>query len=74
MALRARGLRRDFRSFRAVDGVDLEVAPGSLHALADLNGDAYPTASDHTVRSHRVMPPHTGVAVFLHATGDPWGE
>jgi branched-chain amino acid transport system ATP-binding protein len=38
MALRARGLRRDFRGFRAVDSVDLDVAPGSLHALVGPNG------------------------------------
>ncbi len=36
--MRTRGLRRDFRGFRAVDGVDLDVAPGSLHALVGPNG------------------------------------
>jgi branched-chain amino acid transport system ATP-binding protein len=34
----ARGLTRDFRGFRAVDGVDLAVAEGSVHALVGPNG------------------------------------
>ncbi|MGI5237553.1 ABC transporter ATP-binding protein [Dactylosporangium sp. CA-139066] len=37
-ALQARGLTRDFRGFRAVDGVDLDVAAGSVHALVGPNG------------------------------------
>jgi branched-chain amino acid transport system ATP-binding protein len=37
-ALAARGLTRDFRGFRAVDGVDLDVAAGSVHALVGPNG------------------------------------
>jgi branched-chain amino acid transport system ATP-binding protein len=37
-ALTARGLTRDFRGFRAVDGVDLDVADGSVHALVGPNG------------------------------------
>jgi branched-chain amino acid transport system ATP-binding protein len=37
-ALVARGLVRDFRGFKAVDGVDLDVAAGSLHALVGPNG------------------------------------
>jgi branched-chain amino acid transport system ATP-binding protein len=37
-ALAARGLTRDFRGFRAVDGVDLDVAEGSVHALVGPNG------------------------------------
>ena len=36
--LRARGLVREFRGFRALDGVDLDVAEGSLHALVGPNG------------------------------------
>ena len=36
--LRARGLVREFRGFRAVDGVDLDVAEGSVHALVGPNG------------------------------------
>jgi branched-chain amino acid transport system ATP-binding protein len=38
VALKARGLIREFRGFRAVDGVDLEVAEGSVHALVGPNG------------------------------------
>ena len=37
-ALSARGLTRDFRGFRAVHGVDLDVAEGSVHALVGPNG------------------------------------
>jgi branched-chain amino acid transport system ATP-binding protein len=36
--LRVRQLRRDFRGFPAVDGVDLDVAEGSVHALVGPNG------------------------------------
>ncbi|HEX5596020.1 MAG TPA: ABC transporter ATP-binding protein [Micromonosporaceae bacterium] len=36
--LAARGLTRDFRGFRAVDGVDLDVMAGSVHALVGPNG------------------------------------
>lgn len=37
-ALSARGLGKDFRGFRAVDGVDLDVAEGDVHALVGPNG------------------------------------
>jgi branched-chain amino acid transport system ATP-binding protein len=36
--LRAQGLVKEFRGFRAVDGVDLDVAEGSVHALVGPNG------------------------------------
>jgi branched-chain amino acid transport system ATP-binding protein len=36
--LQARGLKREFRGFRAVDGVDLDVADGAVHALVGPNG------------------------------------
>ncbi|WP_255272559.1 ATP-binding cassette domain-containing protein [Actinomadura madurae] len=36
--LEARGLVREFRGFRAVDGVDLDVAEGAVHALVGPNG------------------------------------
>jgi branched-chain amino acid transport system ATP-binding protein len=36
--LAARGLVKEFRGFRAVDGVDLDVADGSVHALVGPNG------------------------------------
>jgi branched-chain amino acid transport system ATP-binding protein len=38
VALRTRGLSKAFRSFRAVDGVDLEVREGGVHALVGPNG------------------------------------
>jgi branched-chain amino acid transport system ATP-binding protein len=38
VALRTRRLVRDFRGFRAVDQVDLDVADGSVHALVGPNG------------------------------------
>src|SRR5262245_42505038 len=37
-ALAAHGLTRDFRGFRAVDGVDLAIAAGEVHALVGPNG------------------------------------
>jgi branched-chain amino acid transport system ATP-binding protein len=36
--LKARGLVREFRGFRAVDEVDLDVAEGGVHALVGPNG------------------------------------
>jgi branched-chain amino acid transport system ATP-binding protein len=36
--LAARGLVKEFRGFRAVDGVDLDVTEGSVHALVGPNG------------------------------------
>jgi branched-chain amino acid transport system ATP-binding protein len=36
--LRTRRLAREFRGFHAVDGVDLEVAEGAVHALVGPNG------------------------------------
>jgi|SRR6185369_4928222 branched-chain amino acid transport system ATP-binding protein len=36
--LTVRGLVRDFRGFRAVDGVDLHIPAGTLHALVGPNG------------------------------------
>jgi branched-chain amino acid transport system ATP-binding protein len=36
--LRVRGLTRDFDGFRAVDGVDLDVAPGAIHSVIGPNG------------------------------------
>jgi branched-chain amino acid transport system ATP-binding protein len=36
--LRACGLRKSFRGFHAVNGVDLDVAEGSVHALVGPNG------------------------------------
>jgi branched-chain amino acid transport system ATP-binding protein len=38
MALSTRALVKEFRGFRAVDGVDLDVAAGTVHALVGPNG------------------------------------
>jgi branched-chain amino acid transport system ATP-binding protein len=38
LALEARGLVKEFRGFRAVDGVDLRVEEGVVHALVGPNG------------------------------------
>ncbi|WP_344649176.1 ABC transporter ATP-binding protein [Cryptosporangium japonicum] len=38
VAVRTRGLTKEFRGFRAVDAVDLEVSEGSVHALVGPNG------------------------------------
>ncbi|MFI5952159.1 ABC transporter ATP-binding protein [Cryptosporangium sp. NPDC051539] len=38
VAVRARALTKEFRGFRAVDSVDLEVREGSVHALVGPNG------------------------------------
>ncbi len=37
-ALRAQGLVKEFRGFRAVDEVDLDIAEGAVHALVGPNG------------------------------------
>lgn len=36
--LKTSGLSKDFRGFRAVDGVDLTINPGTIHALVGPNG------------------------------------
>jgi len=38
VALRARGVSRSFRGFRALDGVDLSVEEGEIHAILGPNG------------------------------------
>jgi len=38
IALQARGLARSFRGFRALDGVDLSVKEGEIHAILGPNG------------------------------------
>jgi branched-chain amino acid transport system ATP-binding protein len=65
--LRARGLVKEFRGFRAVDGVDLDVAEGSVHALVGPNGAGKttlfnlltgflkPTAGSVVIEGHREL-------------------
>src|SRR5438128_12522161 len=38
VALQARGVSRSFRGFRALDGVDLSVEEGEIHAILGPNG------------------------------------
>ena len=38
IALAARGVARSFRGFRALDGVDLTVEEGEIHAILGPNG------------------------------------
>src|SRR2546430_5304841 len=38
VALQARGVSRSFRGFRALDGVDLTVEEGEIHAILGPNG------------------------------------
>jgi len=38
MILETRGLRKEFQGFVAVDGIDLRVRPGTIHALIGPNG------------------------------------
>ncbi len=38
IVLQARGLRKEFRGFVAVGGVDLDIRRGSIHALIGPNG------------------------------------
>ncbi len=47
--LKVRGLSREFRGFRAVDGVDLDVAEGSVHALV---------GPERRRQDHAVQPAH----------------
>jgi len=55
--LTARGLSKRFESLVAVDAVDLEVSPGSIHALIGPNGSGKTTALRLLVG---VLPPDSG--------------
>ncbi|MBB3710513.1 branched-chain amino acid transport system ATP-binding protein [Limimaricola variabilis] len=50
--LSARGLVKSFGGFKAVDGVDLDVAPGSIHALIGPNGAGKSTLFGLLTRFH----------------------
>ncbi len=51
LILRTQGLGKDFRGFTAVDGVDLHVARGSIHALIGPNGAGKTTCFNLLTRS-----------------------
>ena len=51
LILQTRGLGKDFRGFTAVDGVDLRIARGSIHALIGPNGAGKTTCFNLLTRS-----------------------
>ncbi len=51
LILQTRGLGKDFRGFTAVEGVDLQVARGSIHALIGPNGAGKTTCFNLLTRS-----------------------
>jgi len=59
--LKAQGLRKDFRGFCAVDGVDLEVQRGHIHALIGPNGAGKTTCFNLLTK---VLEPSAGTIVF----------
>jgi branched-chain amino acid transport system ATP-binding protein len=68
--LRIRGLTRDFGGFRAVDGVDLDVAPGAIHSVIGPNGAGKSTLFSLITGERR---PSSGSVVFAGRalTGHP---
>ncbi len=70
--LTARGLSKRFESLVAVDAVDLEVSPGSIHALIGPNGSGKTTALRlMSVRGralHGVVGTHQTSAIFADLT------
>jgi branched-chain amino acid transport system ATP-binding protein len=60
--LSARGLRRDFRGFVAVNGVDLDVYPGQIQALIGPNGAGKTTVFNLLTK---FLPPSAGRIEFL---------
>ena len=59
--LEARGLRKDFNGFAAVDGVDLQVRPGAVHAIVGPNGAGKTTLFNLLTR---FLPPSSGSTHF----------
>jgi branched-chain amino acid transport system ATP-binding protein len=62
VVLSARGLRRDFRGFVAVNGVDLDVYPGQIQALIGPNGAGKTTVFNLLTK---FLPPSAGRIEFL---------
>ncbi len=68
-ALRTRGLVKEFGSFRALDGLDLEVLPGEVHGFLGPNGAGKST----TIRVLLgLLRPDAGTVELLG--GDPWRD
>lgn len=59
--LKAIGLTRDFRGFRAVDSVNLEIARGSIHALIGPNGAGKSTCFNLLTK---VLQPSAGTILY----------
>ena len=69
-ALRTEGLTKDFRGFRAVSSVDLEVGEGTVHALVGPNGAGKTTLFNllHWATSGEVV-----LMTVLGGIGTLWG-
>ena len=68
-ALRTRGLVKEFGSFRALDGLDLEVLPGEVHGFLGPNGAGKST----TIRVLLgLLRADAGTGELLG--GDPWRD
>jgi branched-chain amino acid transport system ATP-binding protein len=61
LILQTRGLGKDFRGFTAVDGVDLRIARGSIHALIGPNGAGKTTCFNLLTRS---LPATRGAIIY----------
>jgi len=61
LILQTRGLGKDFRGFTAVDGVDLRVARGAIHALIGPNGAGKTTCFNLLTRS---LPASRGAILY----------
>ena len=61
LILQTRGLGKDFRGFTAVDGVDLRIARGAIHALIGPNGAGKTTCFNLLTRS---LPATRGTIVY----------
>ena len=62
VVLAARGLRRDFGSFTAVDNVDLDVEDAKIHALIGPNGAGKTTVFNLLTK---FLPPTSGTITLL---------
>src|SRR5579863_5795496 len=61
MILETRGLRKEFQGFVAVDGIDLRVRPGTIHALIGPNGAGKTTVFNLLTR---FLPATSGAVIY----------